>query len=401
MVELVKTRVVTLAEVAEFVRGITFKPNDIEDGPTDTNVDCLRTKNVQASLDTRDVWAIDPSFVKRPNQYVAEGDILISSANSWSLVGKCSWIPRLSRPTTFGGFVTVLRPRDDSIDSRYLYHWFSSARVQRTIRSFANQTTNISNLDLKRSASLTLPFPSLDEQRRIAVILDKADDLRTKRRQALLHVDELVQSAFRTRFGNVVGNTRGWQCETFEDIAPSRLGKMLDKNAQSGKHLRKYLRNANVQWFDVDTSDLAQMDFDEKSRSTFQLAYGDVLICEGGEPGRAAIWRAEIEDCYYQKAVHRARPNTALATPEYIVYLLWHLSKGGGLADHVTAATIAHLTGEKLKRMKVPVPPLQIQQDFAAEVASAERLKEYHRAQLRELDTLFISLQHRAFQGEL
>ncbi|MCQ2000556.1 restriction endonuclease subunit S [Arthrobacter zhaoxinii] len=323
---------------------------------------------------------------------VRKGDLLVGMDGDFN---RESWS---SEPALLNQRVCRISPDDAHLDRRYLYHFLPQALMEIW---HATPFATVKHLSIKAIREIALPLPPLEEQRRIAAILDKADELRTKRRQALVHMDELVHSAFRAKFGDVVRNTRGWQYETFEDVAPSRLGKMLDKNAQSGNHLRKYLRNANVQWFNIETSDLAQMDFDEKSRSTFHLAYGDVLICEGGEPGRAAIWRAEIEDCYFQKAVHRARPNTAMATPEYIVYLLWNLSKGGGLADHVTAATIAHLTGEKLKRMKVPVPPLQLQKDFAAEAAAAERLKEYHRAHLRELDALFDSLQHRAFKGEL
>jgi type I restriction enzyme S subunit len=302
---------------------------------------------------------------------------------------------RVSGKTWVNNHAHVLRPTW-LVDVNYL------ARVLENydVRPFLTGTTR-SKLTKAGAQRISFSLPPVDEQRRVAAILDKTDELRTKRRQALSNVDALIQSVFAAKFGDVVRNARGWPHQAFEDVAPSRLGKMLDKRAQSGHHLRKYIRNANVQWFNINTSDLAQMDFDENSRSTFELAYGDVLICEGGEPGRAAIWRAEIEDCYYQKAVHRARPNTALATPEYLVYLLWNLSKGGGLADHVTAATIAHLTGEKLKRMKIPVPPLQLQKDFSAELAAAERLKEHHRAQLAKLDALFASLQHRAFTGQL
>ena len=86
---------------------------------------------------------------------------------------------------------------------------------------------------------------------------------------------------------------------------------------------------------------------------------------------------------------------------EYLVWLLWFLSKRGGLGDHVTAATIAHLTGEKLKAMHIPVPPLTLQQTFAARIHAIEALKATHRAALAQLDALFASLQQRAFSGAL
>ena len=126
-----------------------------------------------------------------------------------------------------------------------------------------------------------------------------------------------------------------------------------------------------------------------------------MLICEGGEPGRAAIWHAELEDIYFQKALHRGRPKSEVANPEYLVWLLWFLAHNGGLGDHVTAATIAHLTGEKLKAMPIPVPPLALQKTFATRLQSLDALKASHRSALQELDRLFASLQHGAFSGEL
>lgn len=71
------------------------------------------------------------------------------------------------------------------------------------------------------------------------------------------------------------------------------------------------------------------MDFDEKDRRALRLREGDLLICEGGEPGRAAIWRGELEECYYQKALHRARPYSGIANSEYLAALLFQLAKGG------------------------------------------------------------------------
>lgn len=122
---------------------------------------------------------------------------------------------------------------------------------------------------------------------------------------------------------------------------------------------------------------------------------------ERGQPGRAAIWRSEIEECYFQKALHRARPHPKLANPEYLVWLFWFLAHRGGLGDHVTATTIAHLTGEKLKVMNISVPPLPLQQEFARRVEAIKQLKTTLRESLAQLDALFASLQHRVFRGEL
>ena len=390
-----------LGDIAQYLRGINFKPDDVTAVGTPGTVACMRTKNIQESLDCSDVWGVAEEFVRRPEQILREGDLLVSSANSWNLVGKCCWIPNLPWKATFGGFVSALRADPTLVNPRFLYWWFSSDRTQALLRSFGRKTTNISNLSAEQCLNLAVPLPRLDDQRRIAAILDQADALRTKRREALAQLDSLTQSIFIEMFGNPVTNPKGWTVRPFSEICETRLGKMLDARQQTGQDKRRYLRNANVQWFRIDLYDLLEMDFDSDARETFNLRKGDLLICEGGEPGRAAVWQGQLDDVYFQKALHRGRPKAGMANPEYLVWLLWFLAHNGGLGDHVTAATIAHLTGEKLKAMPIPVPPLGMQQVFATRLHSVEVLKTTHIAALQELDRLFASLQHRAFQGEL
>lgn len=238
-------------------------------------------------------------------------------------------------------------------------------------------------------------------RRRIGEVLDRVEALRAKRRAALAQLDTLTQAIFLDLFGEPTANPKGWLQQPFGHVCETRLGKMLDQKQQTGDHRRPYLRNANVQWFRFELSEVFEMDFDSDARELFRLKHGDLLICEGGEPGRSAIWRDEIAECYYQKALHRGRPRVGVAAPDYLAWLLWFLAHRGGLGDHVTSATIAHLTGEKLKAMVIPVPPFPLQQDFARRVAAVETVKTALSASLAELDALFAALQHRAFRGEL
>ncbi len=183
-----------LGEVAEFVRGVTFTPSDLAPLGSAGTVACLRTKNVQDDLDLTDVWAISQRFVKRDAQFLRPGDILVSSANSWNLVGKASWVPELPWRASFGGFVTVLRAKPESVMARYLYWWFVSDRIQATLRSFGQKTTSISNLNLTRCSALRVPLPTLPEQERIVSILDRANALRSEHRAALDTLEELLSS---------------------------------------------------------------------------------------------------------------------------------------------------------------------------------------------------------------
>ena len=281
-----------LGSVAEFIRGINFKPDDVVPLETPGSVACMRTKNVQQELDINDVWAVAEQFVRREEQILKEGDILVSSANSWNLVGKCSWIPKLPWKTTFGGFVSVLRPKPEQVEPRYLFRWFSSGRIQATLRSFGQQTTNISNLNIERCLRLPIPLPPLPEQRRIADILDRADALRPKRRAALVQLDTLTQSIFLEMFGKPNTNDRGWPVSKVGDAGRVQLGRQRSPKYQTGAYTRPYVRVANIYEDEIDLSDVLSMDFDDKDFSSYKLQHGDILLNEGQSTelvGRPAI----------------------------------------------------------------------------------------------------------------
>ena len=251
------------------------------------------------------------------------------------------------------------------------------------------------------ASKIQIPLPPIDEQKRIAGILDAADALRAKRREALAQLDTLLQSTFLDMFGDPVTNPMGWEVVQFETIGTSRLGKMLDNGKQSGDCQSPYLANFNVQWGRFELNELRQMDFDEADREEFELRDGDLLICEGGEVGRTAIWRRELDGVYFQKALHRVRLASRRAVPEYIMYYMWFMAQNGGFRDFTNTATIAHLTGIKLKSLPTPLPPFDLQCRFAAIAESVELQRASQRAHLAELDTLFASLQSRAFRGDL
>jgi type I restriction enzyme, S subunit len=206
---------------------------------------------------------------------------------------------------------------------------------------------------------------------------------------------------FLEMFGDPITSKKKWNLLQVSEFAESRLGKMLDAKKIIGNNLKPYLRNSNVVWFGFKLNDLLEMDFDEKDRVEFSLRNGDILMCEGGEIGRCAIWRDGLEECYFQKAIHRIRLNKVIALPEYFVYMFWLYTMNGGLNKYMGASTISHLTGEKLKKMKLPIPPLALQTQFAQIVSTTEALKTQYQQSLQELENLYGSLSQKAFKGEL
>jgi type I restriction enzyme S subunit len=157
-----------------------------------------------------------------------------------------------------------------------------------------------------------------------------------------------------------------WLWVSVAAVARSRLGKMLDKAKNKGRP-RPYLRNINVRWFGFDLSDLQEMPFEDAELDEFALRPGDVLICEGGEPGRAAVWRGEKEGVYFQKAIHRVRLSDTVE-PDFFVLAIRASADDGRLAESFTGTGIKHFTGKGLDAYRFPLPPLAEQHRIVAKV---------------------------------
>jgi type I restriction enzyme, S subunit len=147
-----------------------------------------------------------------------------------------------------------------------------------------------------------------------------------------------------------------WASAPLDAVAAVQLGKMLSAETRQGPNQRPYLRNINVRWGSIDVSDVLTMDFSEEQAIKFSLQPGDLLVCEGGEPGRAAVWENQLPGALYQKALHRVRPNVGVSS-RFLLYYLMCATQTSELAQSYTGSTIKHLPKEVLERSVVPLPP--------------------------------------------
>ena len=275
----------------------------------------------------------------------------------------------------FSAHGMVLRPKEDVVDKNFFPLFISSdyfldAAIKISVGSLS---PTINWRDLK---DLEFEMPDLHTQKKLAEVLWAINNAIESYKKLISATDELVKSQFIEMFGNLLTNDKMWPEYKLGDISTSRLGKMLDSKKQTGKYLHPYLANVNVQWFRFDLENLNLMDFDEVAQSEFELRPRDLLVCEGGEIGRCAIWTGELQDCYYQKAIHRVRCNESIIIPEYLAHLFYYHSQINGFSDVVgNKVTIAHLPGDKLKAMRIMVPPLLLQEQFAAFVRQSDKSK--------------------------
>ena len=383
-----------LGEIASFVRGVTFKPSDV----SDSGVGVMRTKNVQQTLELGDIMRIPASLVKREDQYISEGDTLVSSANSWYAVGKGCWVPQLTEPLAIGGFVTALRPSSDAVYPRYLYRWFTAPVTQATLRSFSNKTTNISNLNLKLAAEIEVPLPPLAEQRRIAAILDHADALRAKRRQILAHLDSLTKSIFHDMFGDPLRNGRGLPRSAIGSVAAVVTG-----NSPSRAEATNF--GDEIEWIKSDNlggvvATRSEEWLSESGRAKARVApTGSVLVtCIAGS--RTSIGKASLvdRDVAFNQQINAVLPSDALEP----LFLLAQLKAAPELVRAKSTGGMKGLVNKSsFQSIEILLPSPDDQRKFARCARQVDHQRLNVEPALVADDQLFHSLQSRAFRGDL
>jgi type I restriction enzyme, S subunit len=172
-----------------------------------------------------------------------------------------------------------------------------------------------------------------------------------------------------TDVGVIPGN---WEVSTVGCEFEIKLGKMIDAEKNLGV-LKPYIGNKAVQWDRIDISDLPQVPMSRVDIERFRLQSGDLLVCEGGEVGRSAIWHSPIGECYYQKALHRLRPLRGFDS-RLMAALLRQWSDRGQLVNYVTQTSIAHLPREKFLEIPMSVPPPSEQRAIATALSDVDAL---------------------------
>jgi type I restriction enzyme S subunit len=255
-------------------------------------------------------------------------------------------------------------------------------------------------------AGISIPLPPLEEQRRIAAILDQAETLRTQRRQALAHLDTLTQSLFLDMFGDPASNPKKWTCLSVGDTAIKFSDGPFGSNLKSSHYTEtgvRVIRLQNIGVGELVDKDKAYVSEDHFSKlRKHECLPGDVLIGTLGEPNlRACIQPLSLVRSLNKADCVQLRPNPQIANAAYLCALLNQPAVEEMAQDLMQGQTRVRISMGRLRGLAIPVPPLALQQTFATRIQAIEALKATHRAALAQLDALFASLQQRAFAGEL
>lgn len=223
--------VVALAEIADQIRGVSYGKTDVLDRPAEGFLPVLRANNItDDGLSFDDLVYVRAEKVSAKQQ-VRSGDIVIAaSSGSISVVGKAAQADD-DLGMGFGAFCKVVRP-SPKVHARYIGHFFKTQEYRRKMSALA-AGANINNLKNEHIDQLEIPLPPIEEQKRIAAILDQADELRRKRQRAIDRLNQLGQAIFHEMFGDPATNPKGWPVGTIRDlIAEAKYGTAKKANTE-------------------------------------------------------------------------------------------------------------------------------------------------------------------------
>lgn len=258
--------------------------------------------------------------------------------------------------------------------------------------------------------ALGVPFPPLSEQKRIAAILDAANSLQAKRHESIAQLDLLLESTFLELFGDPVTNPHGWETKTLGQLAYSKPNNGLFR--RNNEYLDNPLSGCPVVWVEelfrgneIDTSKSRRLDPTPKELEKHGLKYGDILFCRSSLKldGIAYnnVFLGEANQALFECHLIRIQPDMRIVHPRFLNTLLRTAPMRAVFKAKSKTATMTTIDQKALSSVNVIVPPMAAQKRFADVVESVERQKASLRAHLAELDSLFSSLQARAFNGEL
>jgi len=293
----------------------------------------------------------------------------------------------------------------ENVDSRYLYRLLNAPFVKQQLGLVISGST-FKRINLLEIRKLQILLPRLEEQRRIAAILDKADAVRRKRKEAIALTEELLRSAFLEMFGNPVTNPKGWDVVPLGDISKVKGGLQVTPKRKDNPIEVPYLRVANVyrDQLVLDEVKLIRVTPEELERTA--LCTGDLLIVEGHgnsqEIGRSSVWDGSISNCTHQNHLIRVILDSKRAEPTYISAFL---NSSGGRRQLIqfgkTTSGLNTISTSNVKATKVLLPPVSEQKKYADLKQKTAVCLGKHQKHFQNTNNLFNSLLQRAFRGEL
>jgi type I restriction enzyme S subunit len=386
---------VKLGDVFTVARGGSPRPIDsfITEDPDGLNWIMIGdTKGVTKYIEST-AKKIKPEGLKKTRE-VFPGDFLLSNSMSF---GK-PYILKVQGCIHDGWL--VLSPKENQVDTDYFYHYLSSTEIKNKLASKAAGAV-VKNLNSEIVRQLEILLPPLEEQKRIAVILDKADAIRRKRQQAIELADEFLRSVFLDMFGDPVVNPKGWEVQSCSDICRQiTVGLVIRPASYYVESGVPAIRSLNVTTKGIKQENFVYFSQEDNvgTLSKSRVYEGDLVVVRSGQPGKAAVIPKEL-DGINAIDVLIVRPKQEVILSDFLAFFM-NSSAGKNLVMKEERGQIQkHLNVGSLNQAEIPVPPIDLQNKFVSIIKTIRRLETT--PSLREGENFFNSLSQKAFSGEL
>ncbi len=401
--------------VSNFERGITFPAAAKEAAPTEDNIPCLRTANVQENLEIDDMIYVNRDFMKgNIAKLVRENDIIMSSANSRELVGKSSLVTHIPFPMTFGGFVLNIRAK--KMSSKYLFYFLRHEFLAGKFIGESSQTTNIANINTTTLGNYEIPLPPIPEQQRIVDRIEslfaKLDEAREKaqavvdsfetRKAAILHKAFTGELTAKWREEHGV-RMESWEVRTLDSVCSSIFDgdHMPPPKAESGIPFL-VISNVNTGHLTFENTRFVPQEYYDTLSDTRKPQLGDVLYTLVGSFGIPVVVNSKRPFCFQR---HMALLRPIDVSPQFLWYILQTPEMYDKASSIATGTAQLTVPIKGLRAMTIPRPNIAEQVEIVRILdgffAREQSAKEAAEAVLDQIELMKKSILARAFRGEL
>ena len=378
---------------------------NIKQGLDDSGYPITRIETISDRTVDRDKmgYAGITDITKYSDYVLQDGDILMSHINSETHLGKVARYEKYEGETIIHGMnLLCLRPNKNLVDSRYAFYYLSSEAFLHQIPRITKKSVNQASFNVAALKELTVPISSMEVQQTVADILDKANELIALRKEQLAKLDELVKARFVEMFGDMLLNDMAWQESILDTLADVVSGITKGRKIRETELIEvPYMAVSNVKDGYIDWTTVKTIMATKKEIEQYRLLPYDVLMTEGGDPdklGRGSVITKPLKNSIHQNHIFRVRLQTERILPVYFSEYLQHQKAKRyflGCAKQTTG--IASINMKQLRALPVLVPPLKLQEQFAAFVKQTDKSKVAIQKALDEAQLLFDSLMQKYF----
>lgn len=336
-----------------------------------------------------DRFPVIREWTTQPLKHAREGDVLIC------VVGATAGKINQGIDCAIGRSVAAIRPDDRLLDTSYLYYF-----MRQKTDAMRSKSQGLAQGVITRDmiADIEIPLPSLDEQKRIAAILDQADDLRRKRQRAIDRLNQLGQAIYHEMFGNISGTDTAWKVKPLADLCDLVRGSSPrpqgDPRYFGGPVPR--LMIADITRDGMTVTPRIDSLTEEGARKSRPMPAGSVVMAVSGAVGLPAI--LSVDACIHDGFVGFRNLDRSVLPEFFYWYLRVNREQN---KSQGTGAIWVNLTTDQVKRFNVPVPPISLQERFVTKMKEIAAQGDLQISNLNNIDRLFASIQNRAFLGEL